>query len=355
MRRRTTWAVLAVLAGLALVAGCASSDDGGGDSASDVGNDIGGDVDAAGGSEGGADEATGGGDGDLGAQAPPAEDPARIIYTSDLRVRVDDPAAAARQAIDLVEEAGGSLAAQSEVEGEDLVVVTVRVPVGGFRSVLDALAELGTVLDRHVEAEDVTDRVVDLEGRLENARASADRLRELYATATDVEQIVAIEQALTEREAEVESLAGQLQQLEDRADRSTITVTFVDEGEPVADEEEDDDANAFVRGVRAGRDLLVGLGTVLAAVAGFLLPLLPLLLLGGAVVWFVTRRARRRARTAPAPPTAAGRPRPPTPPAAAPPPTSGPPPPPPPAPDPTAPPPQGAEGKGWGAPPDDEA
>ncbi len=303
MRRRTVWAVLAVLAGLALAAGCSSSS---GDDAADQADSVGDDIGAGGeGGGGGGDETAAGDDGPLGAQAPPAEDPARIIYTADLRVRVDDPAAAARQAVALVEEAGGSLASQTEVEGEDRVTVTVRVPVGGFGSAVDALAELGTVLDRHVEAQDVTDQVVDLEGRLENARASADRLRELYATAGDVGQIVTIEQALTEREAEVESLAGQLQQLEDRADRSTITATFVDEGEPTVDE--DDDANAFVQGVRAGRDLLLGLGTVLAALAGFLVPFSPLVLLGVVAALVTTRRARRRSSsppaTAPAPST----------------------------------------------------
>lgn len=291
--RRRMWAVLSILALIGLVAGCSSGSDGGAVRDASGGGGAGADLDA---------EATGGdageeaGGGDLGAQAAPSDDPARIIYTSDLRVRVDEPARAAEAAIDLVEADGGSLASQSEVDGEDQVSVTMRVPVGGFRSALEALAGLGTVLDRRVDAQDVTDQVVDLEGRLENARASADRLRELYTTAADVEQVVAIEQALTEREAEVESLAGQLQQLEDQADRSTITVTFVDEGEPVA--EDDDDANAFVKGMRAAGDVISALGTIIAALAGFAVPFLPLLLVLGAVGWAVTVPSRRRRRRA---------------------------------------------------------
>ena len=69
-----------------------------------------------------------------------------------LRVRVEDPATAARDAVALVEDAGGSLAGLSESEGQDTVTVTVRVPVDGFRPALDALGELGTVLDRQVQA-----------------------------------------------------------------------------------------------------------------------------------------------------------------------------------------------------------
>lgn len=273
--------------------GCAGGDDAADDSA---GADVGGSGEAV---DAETDATTVGaapGE-DLGAQAPPEEAAERIVYTAEVRVRVDDPSAAADQAIDLVEEAGGSLASQTEVEGQDLVTIIVRVPVDGFRPALDALGELGTVLDRQVDAEDVTDQVVDLEGRLENARASADRLRELYATAQGVDQIVAIEQALTQREAEVESLAGQLQALEDRADRSTITVSFVDEGEPVADEEpEPDDDNAFVDGLQAGGTVLVALGTAVAAVAGFALPFLPFVAVPLLVLLLVVRIRRRRSR-----------------------------------------------------------
>jgi hypothetical protein len=304
MRRRT--AAVVVTVGLVLLGGvgaCASSDD---DSASDGGGGASGEAPAAEATvpaEGGGDavETAAGPVEDLGAQAPPEEAAERIIYTADVRVRVEDPAAAAAEAITLIEDAGGSLAAQSEREGEDVVTVTVRVPVEGFRPALDALAGLGTVLDRQVEAEDVSDQVVDLEGRLENARASADRLRELYATAEGVDQIVSIEQALTQREAEVEALAGQLQQLEDRADRSTITGTFVDEGEPVVGvEEEDEDRTGFVGGLRTGGDVIVAVAGVGATLAGFLVPFLPFVLLP-LLVLLVVRRITRRRRSGPPP------------------------------------------------------
>ncbi len=296
--RRPTTAALALIAlfTLGLVGGCAGTDDAD-ESSGDAGGAVGERIadEGAGGSGDDVDAEAPGSGGDLGAQAPPEENAERIVYTADLRVRVDDPAVAAAEAVELVEAAGGSLAAMTESEGADTVSVTVRVPVDGFRSALDALAELGTVLDRHVEAKEVTDQIVDLEGRLENARASADRLRELYATAGSVEQVVAVEQALTQREAEVESLAGQLQQLEDRADRSTIIATYVDEGEPVADEEPDDDS-AFVDGLQAAGAVLAALATAIAALTGFALPFLPFVLVPALAVWIVVRIRRRRAR-----------------------------------------------------------
>lgn len=219
----------------------------------------------------------------------------RIVYVGTQRVRVEDPAAAARDALDLVEAAGGSLAGQDERAGGE-VSLTVRVPVARFRPTLDDVAALGVELERTVEAEEVTDQVVDLRARLTNARASADRLRALFADAGDVNQVVAIETALTQREAEVESLAGQLQSLEDRADRSTLSIRFVEEGDPVVDDEPDDDP-AFVDGLQAGWGAMQGAGSVLAGAAGFLLPVTPLLL-AAAIAFVVVRRRRTPAPAA---------------------------------------------------------
>jgi hypothetical protein len=278
---------LALALGLA-GAGCASSDDDASDSAGD-----GGAAEVAPGGEraDGADAATDA----TTAEGAPGEGVAAQAVDVEAD-RIVEPADAARDAIALAEAAGGSLSGQSEVDGEDEVTVTVRVPVAEFRPTLDAMADLGVVLDRRVDAADVTDQVVDLEGRLENARASADRLRALYAEAQGVEQIVSIEQALTQREEEVETLAGQLQQLEDRADRSTITVRYVDEGEPVVDDEPPpDDDHPFVDGLRAGGRVLAAVGTALAALAGFALPFLPFVLVPALVVLVVARVRRRRA------------------------------------------------------------
>lgn len=229
---------------------------------------------------------------------PLGVDPGRIVYQADLAVRVEDPSAASREALDLVERAGGSLASQNDA-GSDVTLV-VRIPVDRFRPTLDAVADLGVELHRTLDAEDVTDQVVDLEVRLATARASADRLRELYADAADVNQIVTIEKALTEREAEVEALAGRLQSLEDRADRSTLTVSFVKVGEP-AEVEPEDDASLFVRGLRRGWDTVTALGGAVSAVAGFLVPLLPFVAVIGAVAAVVRARTQtvRRGRSLP--------------------------------------------------------
>ncbi len=191
----------------------------------------------------------------------------------------------------VAEDAGGSVANRTEEADAEAVTLTVRVPADEFATTVEELADLGEVLDRHVSAEEVTEQVVDLEGRLANAQASVDRLRELFAEAQDVNHIVSLEQALTEREAEVESLTGQLQVLEDRADRSTIDLAFTREGEP----EVDDDIPGFLEGLRNGWVAFRNVVAVAVTVLGFLLPfLVPVVLAAVALRAILRRRAGRR-------------------------------------------------------------
>jgi hypothetical protein len=310
MRQRLVMVVLSLLLGAGGVAACAAGDDA--ESSGDGGGSaapVAGDAEAATGA------GAGGEAGPASQQGEPVEDRRRIIYTADLRLRVDDPSAEARRAVEIAEAADGQLDSQNEDAG-DRVQVTVRVPSEDFREVLDDLAELGRVLERTVDAEDITEQVVDLESRLANAEASVERLRSLYADAEDVNQVVAIESALTERESEVESLTGQLRLLEDRADLSTVSVVFVREAEP----EVDDDIPGFAEGFRTGWVAFRNVAAVGVTVAGFALPFLvvavPLALVGRSLL----RRRRRRApeRTTGTVPPATKPPAPPTPTAEAP-------------------------------------
>ena len=76
----------------------------------------------------------------------------------------------------------------------------------------------------------------------------------LFARAQDIRDIVAIEAQLSRRQAELDSLKGQLAYLEDQTTLSTITVYLEqapDEPEPAEKPEKADD-NAFVAGLKGG-------------------------------------------------------------------------------------------------------
>ena len=146
-----------------------------------------------------------------------------------------DVVKAAEQAQKLADDVDGYLAKQeADLEGDQEVTATLRVPSDDFERVMSDLADLGRVQERNVDSDDVTDQVVDLEGRLANARTSAERLRALLAKAENVPNIIAIEGELTKRETEIEQITGQLQVLQDQVHYATVTVRFTERDEPAA-------------------------------------------------------------------------------------------------------------------------
>lgn len=225
--------------------------------------------------------------------AAQAADDRKVIYTGTLTVRVADAEAAADDARDLADEAGGYLARQDADLGEEQQVkVTLRFPAEAFDQVMADVAKLGHVDARKVDSKDVTDEVVDLKGHLENAQTSATRLRELLAQATNIQNVIAIEERLTQRETEIEAITGQLQVLEDQVDLATVHATFTEKKEVAVSE----DLPGPVAAMRAGGVAVVSIGAFALAAGAFLLPFLPFALLA----WWLLRRWRRNRLSAPA-------------------------------------------------------
>jgi hypothetical protein len=266
--------LLVVVLALVLAGACASSEDG---------NSAEGDAGATA-VRGSADEGGGGGEAAdaEGALRPVAAarssaqlvDATRsVIRTAELEVRADDVPDASERALTVVEAAGGFLAGQrSDLTGEARAVLTFKVPPDAFLDVLTDLAALGDLTSRRVGSDDVTGQVVDLEGRLAGTTASVERLRALLADAADVPQVVAVEGELARREAELESLTGQLRSLRESVDLATVTLTVTPPSAAAA--AEDDDDPTFADGLGTGGRVLAAIFRASATAVGFSLPFL---------------------------------------------------------------------------------
>lgn len=209
-----------------------------------------------------------------------------VIYTGRLHVRVGDVEKAAERARRLADDAGGYLAkSDAKLDDTQEITVTVRVPSTDFEQVVSNLADLGKVQSRSVDSEDVTDQVVDLEGRLENARTSAARPRELLAKAENVQNVITIEDRLTQRESEIEAISGQLEVVQDQVDLASIRVTLTEKDSPSVSR----DLPGPLEALRSGAVAFVNVAIAVVAVLAFLLPFAPLV----ALAWWLRRRWRR--------------------------------------------------------------
>jgi hypothetical protein len=284
---------------------------GGASSASTAENapDVGGIRDGAGVDLGGGAVQSGGGsvgESDEGSSAPDAE--REIIATASATVRVDDAAAAAERIGDDAEALGGYVEAMS-IGGEQLMPyaaegdaavplsasnawITVRVPAAQLADATAALGEIGDVTASQIDRRDVTSEAVDLRARIDALSASVERLTSLVAKAGSTSELIAAEEALASRQADLESYQQQLKYLDEQVGMSTLTVSLFEPSPAV-----EADPAGFGDGIAAGWNGLLATMNGFVLAFGFLLPWLAVIAVIAAIVWLIRRGVRRRRTT----------------------------------------------------------
>lgn len=321
----TRWAAVAVAAGLAL-AGCSagSEDDSSGAAGEATSSSA---ASSASGSRAGdaaaAKDRSGGSGGATGSTTVAPESSRRLARSAAVSLEVDDVAQGAAQVRSIARRADGwvsteELSSRGGTSGADddgdsspprrrpargpWSEITIEVPVASLDASVEDLAEVGTVLRRSSQTEDLTGRHTDVTSRVRTLRASVERLQGLIEDSDDLDQVVTLEGELTDREAELESMTGQLEDLEHRTAMAPITVSLAEPGQAAAPEEDD---TGFGAGLSAGWAAFVTALGVGATVLGALTPfaVTGALLLAPVWLWW-RRRATRPGREArPAEPT----------------------------------------------------
>ncbi|TDE99032.1 DUF4349 domain-containing protein [Occultella glacieicola] len=289
--RRPRWG-LALLLATMLLAGCSNAGSGSGDSGADPGYLSGGD-----GGGGVAEQEAA--DRDLG-----GDENRQIITTGYATVVVDDPAEAADRVALLAETAGGRVDQRSEVaagsQGQDSpgwASLTIRVPADELNRLIEDLDDLGDVRDLNQTSQDVTQTAVDLDARILALQASTDRLLQIMADAEDSGDLIAAESALSDRQAELESLQAERAYLADQVSMSTLQLQLE------AREEATIEAGGFLGGIETGWRALVTFASGLLVFLGVIAPWL--LVVGvpvTAIVWLTRRRRRRTTAAVPGAP-----------------------------------------------------
>jgi hypothetical protein len=186
------------------------------------------------------------------------------------------------------EEYGGTEGSQPRIS------MRIRVPASRFDETMDRLAALAvSVSSRSESAQDVTEEYVDLGARLESLETARQRLLEIMEEARNTEDLLQAEQQLTQREAEIESIEGRMQYLEQSARLSSIGIDLEPYvlNQPVGDRWRP--AETARRAVDALLDGLRGLGNFAIF---FGIAILPWLVAVGVVIYVVVWVVRRRGR-----------------------------------------------------------
>ncbi|QHT56405.1 DUF4349 domain-containing protein [Cellulomonas sp. H30R-01] len=293
------WAVLAASVATAAALLTACSGGGAGDQAADGAQS---EVGSAGGDGAAADGGVAA-PGDVGpGDADAAESERQVVQTGVLRLTVEDPRTAADAVVDLAERSGGRVDSRSEhaasQERAGSAALTIRVPADEVSATVDALRELGRIDEIDLDAQDVTAAAQDLDARIRGLELSVTRMSDLLARTTTTEDVVAAEDALTERQTRLEELQSQRARLADAVALSTLTVELVGPGAvPAASP----GPTSFLGGLAVGWQAFVVTLRGLLVVLGVLLPWLAFTgaVTAGVVAAVRWRRRRRGPRPGP--------------------------------------------------------
>lgn len=116
--------------------------------------------------------------------------------------------------------------------------LTIRVPKDELETFLSTISDISNVVRRSENVDDVTLEYVDIESRRNALQTEQERLLELLAIAENVEEIILIEDRLSDVRYQLESMESQLRTYDNKVDYSTVylTVEEVKELTPVVEE-----------------------------------------------------------------------------------------------------------------------
>lgn len=213
----------------------------------------------------------------------------KLVRRAHLQLKVDELPDAASRIRSIAARQGGVVVGEELYSGErgrdTSGSVTISVPADRLDATIELIADVGEVQFRNSSSEDVTGTYVDTQARVTSMTASVARIRDLLSRASNVNDLVALENELSQRQAELDALTAQLDSLKDSVSMSPVSITLsTDDYEPVA-------AGGFLSGLKSGWKAFVTSAAVLATVVGAVLPFAVAIgLVVAPVIWWFRRR-----------------------------------------------------------------
>lgn len=187
--------------------------------------------------------------------------------------------------------------------------MTARIPAEKLSGFLGEVSEISNVTRRSENVQDVTLEYVDMASHKKTLQAEHDRLLELMEQAESIEDIITIEQRLSNVRYQIESMESQLRTYDNKVDYSTVylDVSEVQELTPVQKE------TLWQRISGGFMEDLRGIGSGALEILVWLLVHIPTLALWAALItlfvlwarWYM-RKGGRKTRTAGSGTAAAG-------------------------------------------------
>ncbi len=151
----------------------------------------------------------------------------QVIRNGEIGLRVESVEKAEKLINQMVTKGGGYVetTTSSDLGGANPTIdMTVRVQSSGFEDSMETLAGLGLVTSKRVDSKDVTAEIVDLGARIKTLAAKEETFREMLKASRNLNDVMALQDRLTEVRTEIERMDAQRKSLSELASLSTIKV-----------------------------------------------------------------------------------------------------------------------------------
>lgn len=153
----------------------------------------------------------------------------KIIKTVELSVETKEYEAYIASLTASVAAAGGYVETSTASLGNNAhsnryATFTVRIPAANLDAFINASGEKGTITSKTENQQNVTLEYVDLESRIEAYKTEKATLTGLLEKAESLENVLAIQERLSEVNYQIESYTSQLKVLENRVSYSTVNL-----------------------------------------------------------------------------------------------------------------------------------
>ena len=201
------------------------------------------------------------------------------------------------QARNLADQYGGYIVSSDATATDEAGVmrngtVVIRVPSQSFNQALASASKLGDVKSLKIESQDVTEEYVDLQARLANAQTQEKALISLMDKAKTVDEVLQVQQVLTQTQQEIEQLKGRIKFLDEHSSYSTISISLYEPGS----ETQTTGDWGFIAALKDALHAFVGTINDIIVSLGGALPVLALLALLAWIAYRIARPIVRRSR-----------------------------------------------------------
>ena len=171
---------------------------------------------------------------------------------------------------------------------------TLRIPSKRFQELMDSLSGLGNIPYSHIYTENVTAQYYDVQAHLKAYQTQETRLLEMMELAETVEDVIILEDRLTELRYKIESLQSSLNNWDRRVSYSTISLSVKEVREYTPEEKVNPTYGEEL--LQALKDGLENAGEFLKNLLVFLVEVLPVLIILVPIIWLVIWLLRKLIR-----------------------------------------------------------